>query len=135
MERCAELFAGEHDFTMFCRPEGKSATLTVDSVDVYEKDGLAVLDFSARYFLWNMIRRIVAAIASVGRGDSALSDVKDALDGKDITFGLARADGLTLLDVCYRELEFAAPPADMFDKRIAEEMFKDRLRGMFFASL
>jgi len=135
MRSCAELFAGEHDFIRFCKPDGKPTTIVLDSVDVRKEDGLVVLDFSARYFLWNMIRRMAAAIMSVGRGDSSVSDVKDALEGKEITFGLARPDALTLLDVRYDGIEFAVPSADMFDRRVEEEMFKDKLRNLFFTSL
>ncbi|MCL2296171.1 MAG: tRNA pseudouridine(38-40) synthase TruA [Methanomassiliicoccaceae archaeon] len=135
MRDCAALFIGEHDFTRFCKPEGKSAVLELSSLDVHDEDGMIILDFSARYFLWNMIRRIVAAMASAGRGDSSLSEVKDALDGKDISFGLARPDALTLMDVCYKDVEFITPSADMFDKRVEEEMFVYGLRNMFFTSL
>jgi len=135
MRSCAELFAGEHDFTRFCRPEGKSATIVLNSVDVLEEGGMVFLDFSARYFLWNMIRRIAAAIISVGRGESTISDVKDALDGKEITFGLARPDALTLLDICYEGIDFTGGSADTLDKRVEEEMFRNGLRNMFFTSL
>jgi len=135
MRDCAGLFAGEHDFKRFCKPDGKSATIALDSVDVRKEGGLVILDFSARYFLWNMIRRMAAAIMSVGRGDSSVSDVKDALEGKDMTFGLARPDALTLLDVRYEGVEFVVPSADMFDRRVEEEMFKDKLTNMFFTSL
>jgi len=132
---CAGLFAGEHDFTRFCRPEGRSATIMLNSVEVHEEGSMVFLDFSARYFLWNMIRRIVAAIASVGRGDSSISDVKDALDGKDITFGIARPDALTLMDVSYGGLEFTAPPAGAFEKRAEEELFKNKLVNIFLTTL
>lgn len=132
---CAELFVGEHDFIRFCRPNGRSTALTLRSVDLRKEGDILILDFSARYFLWNMIRRIVAAVSSVGKGDSALSDVRDALEGKDITFGIARPDALTLLDIYYEGVEFITPAADMFDRKVEEEMFRDRLRSMFFASL
>jgi tRNA pseudouridine38-40 synthase len=135
MRRCAELFIGEHDFLRFCKPEGKPTTLVLNSVDVREEESMVILDFSARYFLWNMIRRIAAAVISVGRGDSSLSDVKNALEGKDVTFGLARPDALTLLDVFYKDVDFIVPSADLFDRRVEEEMFKDRLKNMFFTSL
>jgi tRNA pseudouridine38-40 synthase len=135
MRSCAELFVGKHDFTRFCKPDGKSAVIELNSVDVHDENGMIILDFSARYFLWNMIRRIAAAMISVGRGDSSISDVKDALDGKDITFGLARPDALTLMDVFYKNVEFSAPSADMFDRRVEEEMFRYGLRNMFFTSL
>jgi len=135
MRSCAGLFSGEHDFTRFCKPDGKSARLMLNPIGIREEGGMVILDFSARYFLWNMIRRITSALISVGRGDSSLSDVKDALDGKEITFGLARPDALTLLDIHYSGIEFITPSADMFDKRVGEEMFRDGLRSMFFTSL
>jgi len=132
---CAILFSGEHDFTRFCKSNGKSTTLKLDPINVHTEGDMIILDFSARYFLWNMIRRIVAAIALVGKGYASLSDINDALDGKDITFGIARPDALTLVDVCYKNVEFITPSADMFDKRVDEEMFKDDIRNMFFTSL
>ncbi|MDR0309338.1 MAG: tRNA pseudouridine(38-40) synthase TruA [Candidatus Methanoplasma sp.] len=135
MKSCAELFVGEHDFTRFCKPDGKSAVLTLDSVNVLKMGDVIIIDFSARYYLWNMIRRIVAAISAVGSGNSSVSEVRDALGGKDVTFGLARPDALTLMDVCYDGLEFAAPSAGAFGGRVDEEMFKDQLRDMFFTSL
>ncbi|MCL1979258.1 MAG: tRNA pseudouridine(38-40) synthase TruA [Methanomassiliicoccaceae archaeon] len=135
MRNCADMFVGKHDFTRFCKPDERSANLALDSVEVHEEGDLVVLDFSARYYLWNMIRRMVAAIMSVGRGDSTISDVRDALNGKDLSFGLARADALTLIDVFYKDVEFATPLTGMFDGKIGEELFKDRLRSMFFASL
>lgn len=132
---CALLFSGEHDFRKFCKPNGKPTTLTLDPIVVHKEGDLIVLEFSARYFLWNMIRRIVAATALVGEGHASLSDVKDALNGKDITFGIARPDALTLVDVLYEDIEFITPSADMFDKRVDEETFKDGIRNMFFTSL
>ena len=135
MRECAELFTGEHDFTRFCKPEGRSPVITLNQVEVSEKEGMVLLDFSARFFLWNMIRRIVAAIVSVGKGESSVSDVKEALDGKDTTFGIARPEALTLLDVSYGDMIFKAPPADSFGKRAEEEIFKNSLRNIFFTSL
>ena len=133
MRECAALFTGEHDFTRFCKTEGKSALLFMESAGVREEGGFIILDFSARYFLWNMIRRMAAAMMSVGRGDHSLSDVKDALEGKDISFGLARPDALTLMDIRYENVIFTAAGAP--DKRAEEEIFGNTLKGMFFASL
>ncbi|MDR2846123.1 MAG: tRNA pseudouridine(38-40) synthase TruA [Candidatus Methanoplasma sp.] len=134
-KKCAALFIGEHDFRQFCRADGKQTCLTIDSIDVWSGDGTIVLDFTARYYLWNMIRRITAAVVSVGRGDSAISDVQGALEGNDVTFGLARPDALTLLDVEYDDLGFITPADDLFDGRVQEELFRDKLRSSFFASL
>jgi tRNA pseudouridine38-40 synthase len=132
---CAELFTGEHDFKRFCKPDGKPTIALLNSVDVRKEGDLIVLDFTARYFLWNMVRRIVAAIASAGMGDSSLSDVEDALNGKDISFGIARPDALTLTDVFYKDVEFITPSGDMFDRRVEEEMYREKLKNLFYASL
>ncbi|MCL2031711.1 MAG: tRNA pseudouridine(38-40) synthase TruA [Methanomassiliicoccaceae archaeon] len=135
MRSCAKAFVGEHDFTRFCKPGGRPATLVMNSVSVREEDGVIIIDFSARYYLWNMIRRIAAAIIAVGRGDSSVSDIKDALGGKDVSFGIARPDALTLLDVCYKDVEFTASSSDVFAGKVEEEVFKNRLGSMFFTSL
>lgn len=135
MKDCAALFVGEHDLARFCKYDGKPTVITLDSVDVRKEGDLIVIDFSARYYLWNMIRRIVAAMMSVGRGDSEISDIQKALDGEDITFGLARPDALTLLDVRYDGLEFIVTSQDMFDNRVREEMFRNSLKELFFTSL
>lgn len=132
---CADLFLGEHDFARFCRANGKSTIMSMDSIDVSRNKDLIVIDFSARYYLWNMIRRIVAAIMSVGMGNARIEDVRNALDGRDMTFGLARPDALTLVDVVYEDLEFEVPSDDMFDTRVKEEMFRNDLRMSFFTSL
>jgi len=135
MKACAELFEGEHDFTRFCKPEGKSATLVLNCLDVHEDGCMAYLDFTAKYYLWNMVRRVVAAIAAVGMGESTLSDVQDALEGKGITFGLARPEALTLQDISYKDVEFFAFSSETFEKRVEEKIFENTLRSMFFTSL
>jgi tRNA pseudouridine38-40 synthase len=135
MRECARLFVGEHDFIRFCKPDGKPTTLVMNSVEITEENGIIFVDFSARFYLWNIIRRIVAAIAAVGRGDSSVSDVKDALEWKETTFGLARPDTLTLLDVSYKDTVFMTPQADVFGGRIEDEMFKERIKSIFFTSI
>ncbi|MDR3283255.1 MAG: tRNA pseudouridine(38-40) synthase TruA [Candidatus Methanoplasma sp.] len=131
---CAGLFEGEHDFARFCKADGKLTTLTIDSVNVWKDGGLIIIDFAARYYLWNMVRRMTAAIAAVGRGDASLFDVEGALSGEDVGFGLARADALTLRDVVYDGLDFIEHDG-LFDDRVREELFRDGLRRSFFASL
>jgi tRNA pseudouridine38-40 synthase len=135
MKECAQLFVGEHDFVRFCKPDGKSATLVMNSVEVTEENSIIFIDFSARYYMWNIIRRIVAAIAAVGRGDSSASEVKDALEWKDTTFGLAKPDALTLMDVSYKNIEFSSPPLDVYGSRIKDELFKEKIKSIFFTSI
>jgi pseudouridylate synthase I len=135
MRSCAQLFVGEHDFVRFCRSEGKPTTITIDDISVTADEHLVTLDFSARYYLWNMVRRISAALISVGRGDSEIADVRSALEGQDLTFGLARADALTLTDIAYPNLDFIIPSKNMMVQRIDEENFRICMKNRFFESL
>lgn len=132
---CARLFEGEHDFVRFCRPDGKPTVMTIDSVSVTPCGDDLVLRFEARYFLWNMIRRISAAVMSVARGESPMDDVSRALDGEEVFFGSARPDALTLTDVEYDWLTFERPPWDAFGSRRDEECFRLDLRRSFLGRL
>jgi tRNA pseudouridine38-40 synthase len=133
--QCAKLFEGNHDFMRFCKADGKSTEMNMRSVKIGKNDDTLVIEFRSEYFLWNLIRRIVAAISSVGRGDASLTDVKRALNGEMISFGVARPDALTLTDVIYNEIKFITPSLDMFDDRIEEALFVSSLKTAFFNSL
>jgi len=132
---CASLFVGEHDFIRFCKQNDRPTRMNMRSVTVDEADGVLVIEFRSEYFLWNQIRRIAAAISSVGRGEASAEDVGRALNGNPISFGTARPDALTLIDVVYDNVEFTAPAARAFDQRIKEELFRHFLRNSFFNSL
>jgi tRNA pseudouridine38-40 synthase len=132
---CARLFQGEHDFQRFCRTEGRPTEATIDSIDLWRDGDVIIADFSAVFYLWNMIRRIMAAVISVGKGWIKIEDVHRALEGADVTFGLARPDALTLMDVIYCNIDFIVPSDSMFDSRIEESVFQNKIRAAFFASL
>ena len=82
-----------------------------------------------------MIRRMTAAIDDVARGHSTLDDVRRALDGEEITFGVSRPDALTLLDVRYDWLEFTPYDGNSIDIRKKEGIFSCDLRRDFYKSL
>ncbi len=135
-KECSRLFLGEHDFIRFCKVyEDKPTVTTVDSIDIIEKKEYLELTFRSRYFLWNMIRKICAAIASVGSGNRTIDDVKRALSGEDISFGIARPDALTLMEVNYSDIEFKSPPDDAYDERLKDESFSVMLKENFLSSL
>ncbi len=135
-KECADLFLGEHDFARFCRPDNKPTIACVDSIDIYRKDSILIIDFKARFFLWNMIRRMVGAMDSVSKGTRTLDDVRRALnDLEEINFGVARADALTLMDVDYDWLSFEETDRKQFSETITEESFRFSLRKTFFDSL
>ena len=134
-EACCRLFEGEHDFLRFCRYDGKPTTLTIDRISCMPSDGRLVLEFEARYYLWNMIRRISSAVEAVGKGRRSLEDVQDALDGKDVAFGVGRPEALTLQDVQYDMLVFDdADPRGILPRK-REHVMDESLRLEFYRSL
>jgi len=133
VKECASLFVGTHDFARFCKHDERPTVTDIHSVTVNEDTGIFILEFRSEYFLWNQIRRMVAAISSVGWGDSDIEDVKRALNGDDISFGVARPDALTLMDVVYDNVAFL--PADGLGPRAGEKRFELILRSMFLDSL
>ncbi|MCL2143200.1 MAG: tRNA pseudouridine(38-40) synthase TruA [Methanomassiliicoccaceae archaeon] len=134
-KECASLFEGEHDFAGFCRNDGRPTVINMRSVKIDKKDDVLVIEFRSEHFLWNMIRRIVSAISSVGRNESKMDDAERALNGEAVSFGLARADALTLADVVYENVNFITPAADILSRRAEEERFMLALRTAFFDSL
>jgi len=133
---CADVFLGEHDFARFCKPDNKPTVTCVDRIDIDTRGDLMILEFEARFFLWNMIRRMVAAIESVAKGIHELEDVRRALDDlEEINFGVARADALTLVDVNYDWLTFEQADQSLFEERREEEGFVQGLRREFYDSL
>ena len=133
---CADVFIGEHDFARFCKPDNKPTVANVERIDIDTRGDQMILEFEARFFLWNMIRRMVAAIESVSKGIHDLDDVHRALDDlQEINFGVARADALTLMDVNYDWLRFEEADPSFFEERKTEESFVQGLRRNFFESL
>ncbi len=77
----------------------------------------------------------MAAVIQVGKGMSSLDDVKAKLAGEDGTFGIAKPDGLTLLDVTYPDLKFTKPDFCPYEKRIRQDLYIDSLNTLFHKHL
>ena len=107
----------------------------MDSIDVSAEGETIVLTYRARFFLWNMVRRTAAAIISVASGRSSLDEVRSALEGEDINFGVARADALTLTSVEYEGLDFTPSSSSVLSERVDECAFSADLRRGFYTAL
>jgi tRNA pseudouridine38-40 synthase len=121
MDRLTEalkLFEGDHDFRRFCKPEGRETTKRIESITAFPIGDFVVIDIRAREFLRNLVRRMVATAAQVGKGKATLEDVKGALDGQERSFGLAPAEDLILMDVIY-SFEFERDTGTALARRIA----------------
>ncbi len=126
MRECAALFQGVQDFRRFCRDEGRGTVVELRSIEI-DAGEVVTLDFHAHRFLWNMIRRIVAAIEGVGNGKADIGDVARALEGEDLQFGLADPRNLILMDVEYDDLDFRSFHDPVLERKIESEVHRARV--------
>lgn len=82
-----------------------------------------------------MIRRIMAAVIEVGKGMTDCEDIKRKLAGEDGTFGLAKPDGLTLMDVTYDDVVFERPAECPYSRNLRRDLYLDSVRTAFHRSL
>lgn len=127
------LFVGTHDFRSFCA-EPLATPLTLRRVDVSRSDEGTLIDVRARSFRRGMVRRIVAGIVGVARGDVPSEDLRAALSGSGQVFGSAPPEPLVLMDVEY-DFEFRAPLKPKAIQAWTRREEDARLRLRFFAEL
>jgi len=122
MSEAAAHVLGRHDFASFCEsPETQSSTVVrVERVEVAARGRLILFRVGASHFLWKMVRRVVGALAEVGRGNLTPEDFRELLRGRsrEPAAWTAPPSGLFLERVLYPgdpppgELEPAFPVAD-----------------------
>jgi len=101
MRQAARFFEGSHDFSAFARLDDRPPVREITGVTV-TGDDITMVDVTGHSFLWEQVRRMVAALRQVGRHDIAPGVIRDALrcpDGQG--FGVAPPEHLLLLDVAY----------------------------------
>jgi len=81
LQEHAALFVGEHDFASFCREAGESVRV-LNAVEVGASGSFTAVDVRAQGFLWNMVRRIVAALVALETEAAARDNVAAALRGE-----------------------------------------------------
>lgn len=83
MRSAASLFLGEHDFSAFCRAEGKTrvktTVRTIYELEVAQKEDLCEIMIRGNGFLYNMVRIVAGTLVYVSEGRRTLSDVQNAL--------------------------------------------------------
>jgi len=131
LEEAAKIFVGEHDFSSFARIDARNPVRRIDKIKIHA-DGVIKIDFYAPSFLWNQVRRMVAALIKVGAGLAEAGDIEDALNGKRINFGIAPAKNLVLLDVLYDDVHFETIIPD--EIAIRKEIYKDAFDYLKYAS-
>lgn len=97
MQRAAQVFVGEHDFSAFGGADVQPIR-TLHRVTVQRRGARVTIEVVGTAFLRQMVRRIVAALLRVGRGQATEAEISAALAGTEPAFGgdTAPARGLTL---------------------------------------
>ncbi len=114
----ARSFLGEHDFREFSKKDTgvENTILTLDSIEIIEYENFVFVDFRARRFLWQMVRRMVTAML-VG-------------EKKGAGIGPAPAENLILMDVIYDfNFEAAVEKAGDFSVRKSDAEIRAKVMG------
>jgi tRNA pseudouridine38-40 synthase len=105
MHRAAQALVGEHDFSSFRAAgcQSKTPWRHLHFIEVHRHGPLVVVDIQANAFLHHMIRNIVGALVSVGRGEAGDDYLAGLLALKDRARGdvTAPACGLHFVDSHY----------------------------------
>ena len=104
MQRAAQLFVGEHDFSAFCanRSLKKSTVRYVERFDISRKGEEIVFTVTGNGFLHHMVRIMVGTLLEVGRGERQVDNIPTLFGGKRSDAGeLVPACGLCLMEVSY----------------------------------
>ena len=104
MNRAAQYFVGEHDFSAFCgNPKFKKSTIReVYSVEVKAVGEEVHITARGEGFLYNMVRIMVGTLVEVGRGERDADSVPELFGGKRAQAGfLVPPQGLCLREVKY----------------------------------
>ncbi len=126
----AHEFEGEHEFRLFCKPDGKVTTRSLNSVKVERIGDMVVIDLQAREFMRNMVRRIVSVLDQAGQGKMTLEEIRIALRGEGRSMGPAEPEGLFLMDVDHG-LEMSGGSFGPMMERVRREKDQAWLRWQF----
>ncbi|HUR68236.1 MAG TPA: tRNA pseudouridine(38-40) synthase TruA [Candidatus Thermoplasmatota archaeon] len=146
-ERVAEalaVFEGTHDFTHFCKlEEGVDPRRTVFATRARRDGPHVVIDVEGESFLWNQVRRMVAAAERIAEGRAERKEVEILLakgaqappQAHSGGFGTADPEPLMLVDVEYAGLAFerAADPARALLRLARRETEAERALAMLRA--
>jgi len=130
----AKEFEGEHEFRLYCKPDGKVTLRTLRSVTVRREGDLIIIDIRAREFLRNMVRRVVSALDLIGQGRVTLDQIKASLQGQGRSLGLAEPEGLFLMDIDL-ELDWKYPHTGRMNAVVSEQIHQARVHLRFEEAL
>lgn len=107
MQEAAQLMEGTHNYSNFSKRSERNPIRTVDSIQITPYGKVHLVDVVGESFLWNMVRKMVAVLSSVGKGELEVEDVQSFLDpNQPAAITPLAPEGLILMDVSYPSIEF-----------------------------
>jgi tRNA pseudouridine38-40 synthase len=106
MSLAAASLAGRHDFTAFSDKRlaaDESRIVVVESCQAAAAEDLILVRMAASHFLWKMVRKLIAFLVEIGRGEFAVDELA----------GLLRADA--------PGFQPTAPPSGLFLEAVLYE--------------
>lgn len=111
MAEAAEVFRGTHDFTNFSKKSERNPVRTIKEIKVKEEKDLIQVDVVGESFLWNMVRKIVSILLTVGRGELPVQIIDEFFNPeKEFCIMPMPPEGLILMDVIYSGIKFDENP-------------------------
>lgn len=105
IEKACKCLIGEHDFCSFMSTGSdiKTTVRTITEARIEKQNGEYKFFVTANGFLYNMVRKIVAALIRVGTGKMSVEEFKDKVENPNILSlpFVAPPDGLYLVSVEY----------------------------------
>lgn len=112
LQNLLDKFTGFHDYSSFAkRDEGKLTYRSIDSIEVTRNQSFIEINFKAKSFLWNQIRKIMGAVFKVIGGYWSEKDIDTLLASEDALLisqlNPASPNNLMLWDITYPpEIQF-----------------------------
>jgi tRNA pseudouridine38-40 synthase len=112
MQRAAALLEGRHDFSAFTDrhlKEEDSRIVVVDRCEVLVVDDLILVRIAASHFLWKMVRKLIAFLAEIGRGNFRVENLAARIASGELFEPASPPSGLFLEAVVYPKETFDRP--------------------------
>jgi tRNA pseudouridine38-40 synthase len=126
LRSASKLLKGTHDFSNFATPyKERTSTCKIEKIKIRAERDFTLMDITANYFLWHMVRKIATAMKMVSCGARDISWLEQMLTPSEFTEGLepAPAYGLILKNVEYENIAWTE---DTYTKKIISERLEEQ---------
>ncbi len=121
LRNASKLLKGTHDFSNFATPDKERNNICmIEKIKMRVEREFTIMDISANFFLWHMVRKIATAMKMVGCGARDISWLEQMLNPSEFSEGLppAPAYGLVYKNVEYRNINWEE---DAYAKKVISQ--------------